>query len=61
MQKQAEIARIAAQSVKESMLADMLDAMANFIEAEPGRDVFVFARTLGNSISVAGNLTVLFT
>lgn len=46
MREQAEIARIAAQNLKERMLADMLDAMANFIETESGRDVFVFARTL---------------
>ena len=46
MREQAESARIDAQTLKERMLADMLDAMANFIEAESGRDVFVFARTL---------------
>jgi hypothetical protein len=46
MREQAEIAKIDAQTLKERMLADMLDAMANFIESEPSRDVFVFARTL---------------
>lgn len=46
MREQVETARIAAQTLKDRLLADMLDAMASFIESEQSRDVFVFARTL---------------
>jgi len=46
MRKQAETARNDALTLKDRILADMLDAMADFIETESNRDVFVFARTL---------------
>jgi hypothetical protein len=46
MREQAEISRNDAQTLKDRMLADMLDAMADFIETEENRSVFVFAITL---------------
>jgi hypothetical protein len=46
MRERAEDVKKDALTLKERMLADMLDAMAGFIETELNRDIFVFARTL---------------